>query len=121
MKRIGFSKKRGLAKNCLLAFFKVVLLPFSLRTIGKCIDRHARKFENSQSNFVFENSQGLGLKNRFDAVLFDNIVEMPFEDRLFMAFSNYDNYLKNSYGDYMQLPPVEKRVSHHAFKAYWKD
>lgn len=26
---------------------------------------------------------------------------------------NYDEYLKNLYGDYMQLPPKEKRVSHH--------
>lgn len=25
----------------------------------------------------------------------------------------YDEYLKNLYGDYMQLPPIEKRVSHH--------
>ena len=37
-----------------------------------------------------------------------------------MAIEKFDEYLKATYGDYMQLPPVEKRVSHHKFEAYWK-
>lgn len=32
--------------------------------------------------------------------------------------SDYDNYLRHIYGDYMQLPPEEKRVAHH-LKAYF--
>ena len=32
----------------------------------------------------------------------------------------FDDYLTNGFGDYMTLPPVEKRISHHYFKAYWK-
>lgn len=45
---------------------------------------------------------------------------MPFEDRKYMAFSDYDEYLTNAYGDWRKLPPVEKRVTHHSFKAWWK-
>ncbi len=30
-------------------------------------------------------------------------------------------YLRNIYGDYMQLPPPEKRVTHHDFRAYIKE
>ena len=30
----------------------------------------------------------------------------------------YDDYLRQYYGDYMQLPPEEKRISHH-LKAYY--
>ena len=33
---------------------------------------------------------------------------------------DYDTYLHICYGDYMQLPPIEKRITHHSFKAYWK-
>lgn len=40
-------------------------------------------------------------------------IEMPFEDITVMMPSGYDVYLTRIYGDYMQLPPVEKQVSHH--------
>jgi len=30
----------------------------------------------------------------------------------------YEEYLTKTYGDYMTLPPVEKRVQHD-FEAYW--
>lgn len=36
-----------------------------------------------------------------------------FETRSVYIPENYDEYLKSLYGDYMTLPPVEKRVSHH--------
>ena len=51
---------------------------------------------------------------------FDDYVELPFETLIVKSIKEYDKYLKAAYGDYMQLPPVEKRVSHHVFKAYWK-
>lgn len=47
--------------------------------------------------------------------------EVEFEGGKFMAFKKYDAYLKSIYGDYMKLPPKEKQITHHMFKAYWKD
>lgn len=44
--------------------------------------------------------------------LFTKYIEIPFEDTTFMAVANYHFFLTNLYGNYMQLPPVEKRVSH---------
>ncbi len=35
-----------------------------------------------------------------------------FEDTFFVGPSKYDAYLKQIYGNYMQLPPPEKRISH---------
>lgn len=37
-------------------------------------------------------------------------IDLPFEDLLVKAAKNYDAYLKPTYGDYMQLPPEDKRV-----------
>lgn len=53
--------------------------------------------------------------------LYKEYVELPFEDKSFMAICGYDGYMKSIYGDYMRLPPEEKRVSHHTFTAYYKD
>lgn len=43
-----------------------------------------------------------------------------FEGAEFSAMENYDKYLTAFYGDYMKLPPEEKRVTHHTFEAYYK-
>lgn len=49
-----------------------------------------------------------------------NRTEVEFEGKLYHAPGNYDTYLTQLYGDYMQLPPVEKRKSHHTFHMYWR-
>lgn len=38
---------------------------------------------------------------------------MKFEDSEFCVPKDYKKYLRIVYGDYMQLPPEEKRVSEH--------
>ena len=32
---------------------------------------------------------------------------------------NYDTYLTQLYGNYMQIPPKEEKKSHHDFYMYW--
>lgn len=49
---------------------------------------------------------------------FADSVEIEFEGEMFPAPVGYDTYLRCLYGDYMPEPPVEKRKSHHFFKAY---
>lgn len=44
---------------------------------------------------------------------FADVVELPFEDMMITCPVNYHDFLTMSYGDYMQLPPVEKRVTTH--------
>ena len=39
----------------------------------------------------------------------------------FKAIAGFDKYLTDHYGDYMKLPPEEKRTSHHTFTAYYKN
>ena len=47
------------------------------------------------------------------ADFFDNLQYHKFEDTEFPIIKDFDRYLKKEYGDYMLLPPVEKRVSPH--------
>lgn len=50
--------------------------------------------------------------------VFDEFIDVEFEGKKYKAPVGYDEWLKCFYGDYMQLPPEEKRVSHHSFVAY---
>lgn len=62
-----------------------------------------------------------GMKEYMKADVFKSYVELPFEGNLFMCIKDYDAYLTQHYGDYMQLPPEDKRITHHQFKEYWKE
>ena len=44
---------------------------------------------------------------------FEDTIELPFGDTSVVVPRDYDGYLTCLYGDYMTLPPVEKRVSEH--------
>ena len=53
--------------------------------------------------------------------VFEKFVPVVFEGKEYMAPIGYDEWLRSFYGDYMKLPPEEKRVSHHSFVAYVED
>ncbi|MBR4531222.1 LicD family protein [bacterium] len=40
------------------------------------------------------------------------LIRVPFEDTEIYIQKNYDEMLTNMYGNYMEMPPVEKRVNH---------
>lgn len=51
---------------------------------------------------------------------FKDTVYLEFEGGTFPVPAGWDALLTEGYGDYMQLPPQEKRVSNHSFKAVWQ-
>ncbi len=46
--------------------------------------------------------------------------KLPFEGLEASVATGYDEILRTTFGDYMQLPPKEKRASHHSYNAYIK-
>ncbi|MDE5755557.1 MAG: LicD family protein [Clostridia bacterium] len=60
-------------------------------------------------------------KEILEKSVFTDLTKLPFENEEFCAIAQYDTYLSSIYGDYMKLPPEEKRMSHHSFKAYYKE
>lgn len=52
---------------------------------------------------------------------FNDSLLLDFEDAKFCAMKDYDNVLRQLYGDYMQLPPEEKRIpKQYWIKFFWK-
>ena len=43
---------------------------------------------------------------------FEEMTLVSFEGHKFYATANYDSWLRGLYGNYMELPPESKRVSH---------
>lgn len=64
------------------------------------------------------NANKFGRAYGFKSVMYINkdilfpVSEITFEGHTFMAPNNIDAFLKNLYGDYMQIPPEDKRVTH---------
>lgn len=50
--------------------------------------------------------------------LLDSFINVNFEGKKYKAPIGYDEWLKAIYGDYMKLPPIEERVTHHQYEAY---
>ena len=113
-------KQRSFRKNLGMLLIKIVTFPISRKRLASILDRYAQKFNGKGYRSVFECIQGLLQKHKFSKSLFDSLVDYPFEDRHFPGFADADAYLRNGYGDYMKLPPEEKRVAHHLYRAYWK-
>ncbi|MGM9614973.1 MAG: phosphorylcholine transferase LicD [Oscillospiraceae bacterium] len=64
--------------------------------------------------YLFEKVHG----SRMSVSAIENAVLMDFDRYSFYAPNDYDRYLRDYYGDYMQLPPPEKRVTHN-IEAHW--
>jgi len=91
------------------------------RTIQKEIIKTIDLEKKSNSVFVDNAVFPVYKKKRFNKDLISSIVKVEFEGETFNAPVGYDKILRIIYGDYMTLPPEEKRIPHHGFTAFWKD
>jgi lipopolysaccharide cholinephosphotransferase len=92
--------------------FKQVIAKKNIFSICKRMDVKAQAFRNLDTGFVGCLLWGLyGNGERCDKNVF-NIAKGSFEGEEFNIPSGWDVYLKGIYGNYMELPPIEKRTSH---------
>lgn len=86
------------------------------------------KYLRVATNKTFDRSQYVAFCGAFygereileqDIFLYSELHQ--FENEMYPIPVGYDTYLKKLYGDYMILPPMEKRVTHHSFVAYYKE
>ncbi len=121
---VSISRLENRAKNTKNLFNKVVrlafyylfkLIPKSL--IDKPMQSILRIYENVETKYVNHLTNGAS-KERLKKYLrekesFYNIMEAEFEGHLFPIPMDYHDVLTKNYGDYMKLPPEEKRHPHH--------
>ena len=116
IRRCKISKQNPLHSR--LAYLCYRWLPVSLSTINKMI-RNLIVKEKPTATVCNMTEAGPRLKGCFPAADMAESVDILFEGKLYKTMCGYRDYLERTYGDYMQLPPEDQRVTHH-FEAYWK-
>ena len=53
------------------------------------------------------------IRKTFAPDMLDEYVYLPFEDGEFMCFAGWEDHRRRKFGDYMQLPPEDKRENRH--------
>lgn len=112
-------KEHGIKKIARKIFFTLFKI-FPANRYAKKINQLAQKNVFETSEYVACSIFGYGRKEEMPKSVFNSFVDVPFENRTFKAMEGYKTYLTNLYGDYMQLPPEEKRVAKHDFEVWWR-
>ena len=98
------------------------------RTIHLCLcgfssEKYVRKLIENSKKYSNQNTKRVGnftsaSRIASDKKIFSSFVDVDFEGKKYKAPVGYDEWLTDFYGDYMQLPPKEKQVTHHQYEAY---
>ncbi len=97
----------------------IALLPLSKDHFIKKLDNMHKKYLNIGSDYIADIASFDDMLQKVNVL--EPYKELEFEGILFKVPNDTDKWLKGYFNDYMTLPPVEKRVECHHFKAYLND
>ena len=115
-------KRMTKARNFLRNIPKFIIFIYtrfvSINRLLKKVDKLAQKYSYEDSEYV----KPLVIKTLKPLAKKDikELIEVDYEQYKYAIPKEYDAILKDTYGDYMELPPEEERVGHHFYKAYKK-
>ena len=97
-------------KGAILKF----IYPILFKSVNDALKKRERIYKSVKESSLIANFGGAwGEKEVVPAKIFEESIELPFEDIKMKVPKLYKDYLKCLYGDYMKLPPLEQRVTHH--------
>lgn len=119
VKHLQRARRRAWWRDLVLAIGKALLLPISARLAAQALTRVGR-------SVAFDTSAEAGIVvwGYHEVVprhCYGTAGRVSFEGRELPAPADTDCVLRVIYGDYMQLPPPDKRITHHRFTAYALD
>lgn len=112
--RLDFSKYSAADRvrvGILTAVGKLIPMRLLFR-LQRCLAMKDQK--KNTKRWYYSNYQPDYLYVTLDGKWCESAVDLPFEDTMLMAPAGYEHVLRCIYGDYMTLPPEEKRVPAHS-------
>ena len=115
----GIRNKEAGIKNIVRYLMLVVFRLTRVKTWNKKLnDCSKTPVDGEYIDYLMESKK---YSTKIDAKALDKVVEFKFEDRIYNIPADYDHILTTIYGaDYMEIPPLEKRIQHDDFVAYIK-
>ncbi len=114
LRLLGLKHKRSFNKNIIK-----MMLHYLLKLVPKTwLERELynlwTKYNKTDSSYVTCYLYKMLQKRNifFPLVSLETVKQVKFEDQEFPIMNNYDNYLSIMYGNYMSLPPMNKREFH---------
>lgn len=112
----AYRKGRKWYKNLAILLGRIISPLFiSERKINKSFDKLAKKYSYQDSKYVGNLAGNWGIKEMMPKSYLGKPTLYDFEGFQFYGVEDADKYLSSVYGNYMKLPLVEKRVTHHDY------
>lgn len=99
---------------------KTINMP-SLNELFGSLNQELAKYDFNGASFAGVSIGQYGKREWMDRKIFEDFELLKFEDREYFGLKEYDVYLSNLYGDYLKLPPEDKRVPAHFVETYIND
>ena len=120
IKFIKWDSRRPLYRNLIVYIIKIPLLFVSFKKLSLKHEKLSISYNSKHTNYAGCLIAFYNHKEIMQNHLFSEYTQIKFENLNLCSIKDYDTYLTNLYGNYMQLPPENKRITHHDFQVFWK-
>lgn len=111
-KGLGNNMKSSRAKKIKYDISYLLLKLVSYNFTKKYFKRTLKKYNQIETNYVVADGSYSYSKETIPKEWTKSLIKVKFENEEFLSYKEYKKYLSHFYGNYMELPPVEKRKSH---------
>ena len=105
--------KRKHAKLLYLSLISLLYPHFLANYYKKKLVKNQTIFSSESGNYLVSCSRAYGTKEIFPKEWFNEEIEIPFNNFYVKMPKGYHQYLMQIYNNYMELPPENKRITHH--------